>query len=91
VLSVSCSQIGGAASPEQHGAATLAAHYAGVLRELEDQPRAPAAVVIRNAREAMRCAPGVRQARAKKPIRDREIGGLNDETPVLAGVPEESA
>jgi integrase len=44
-----------------HSVATLANHYAGVLRELEDQPRVSAADAIRRAREAARCAPGVRQ------------------------------
>ena len=33
-----------------HSVATLAKHYAGVLRELEGQPQKPAADVIRNAR-----------------------------------------
>jgi hypothetical protein len=33
------------------------------LRELEDQPRTPAAEAIRSAREVVRCAPDVRQAR----------------------------
>jgi site-specific recombinase XerD len=44
-----------------HSVATLAKHYAGVLRELEGQPRKPAAEVIRSAREQLRCAPDVRQ------------------------------
>lgn len=35
-----------------HSVATLARHYAGVLEELEDQPRVPAAEAIRRAREA---------------------------------------
>lgn len=35
-----------------HSVATLARHYAGVLEELEDQPRAPAAEAIRRARES---------------------------------------
>jgi len=60
------------ADEAEHSVATLAAHYAGVLRELEDQPREPAATVIQSAREATRCAPGVRQARAEKLIGDRE-------------------
>lgn len=34
-----------------HSVATLAGHYAGVLRELEDQPRTAAADAIRGARE----------------------------------------
>jgi integrase len=45
-----------------HSVATLANHYAGVLRELEDQPRTPAAEAIRKAREAVSCSPYVRQA-----------------------------
>jgi len=47
-----------------HSVATLAKHYAGVLRELEGQPRKPAADVIREAREQVRCSPGVRQAQS---------------------------
>jgi integrase len=47
-----------------HSVTTLAGHYAGVLRELEDQPRTPAAEAIRSAREAARCSPDVRQALA---------------------------
>jgi integrase len=34
-----------------HSIATLAKHYAGVMRELEDQPRVPAGEAIRQARE----------------------------------------
>jgi integrase len=45
-----------------HSVATLANHYAGVLRELEDQSRVTAADAIRRAREAVRCAPDVRQS-----------------------------
>lgn len=37
-----------------HSVATLARHYAGVLEELEDQPRVPAAEAIRQAREQTR-------------------------------------
>jgi hypothetical protein len=48
-----------------HSVATLAKHYAGVMRELEDKPRTPAAEAIRSAREQVRCAPGVRQAQSK--------------------------
>jgi integrase len=48
-----------------HSVATLAKHYAGVLRELEDKPRTPAAEAIRSAREQVRCAPDVRQAQSK--------------------------
>ena len=47
-----------------HSVATLAKHYAGVMRELEDKPRTPAAEAIRSAREQVRCAPGVRQAQS---------------------------
>lgn len=39
-----------------HSVATLAARYAGVIRELNGQPRVPAAEAIRLAR----CAPSVR-------------------------------
>ena len=46
--------------------ATLAKHYAGVLRELEGQPRKPAADVIREAREQVRCSPYVRQATVRR-------------------------
>jgi hypothetical protein len=53
-----------AADQAGHSVATLAGHYAGVMRELEDQPRTPAAEAIRRAREAVRCAPDVRHARA---------------------------
>jgi integrase len=48
-----------------HSVATLAKHYAGVMRELEDKPRTPAAEAIRSAREQVRCAPGVRQTQSK--------------------------
>jgi len=48
-----------------HSIATLAKHYAGVLRELEGQPRKPAAEVIRHAREQVRCSPSVPQAEAQ--------------------------
>jgi hypothetical protein len=34
-----------------HSVATLARNYAGVIRELKDQPRLPAAEAIRRARE----------------------------------------
>jgi integrase len=37
-----------------HSIATLAKHYAGVIRELEDRPRVPAADAIRDARDAQR-------------------------------------
>jgi site-specific recombinase XerD len=36
-----------------HSIATLAKHYAGVIRELEDKPRVPAAEAIRQARESV--------------------------------------
>jgi integrase len=52
-----------AADQAGHSVATLAGHYAGVMRELEDQPRTLAAEAIRRAREAARCAPYVRQVR----------------------------
>ena len=47
-----------------HSVATLAKHYAGVLEELEDQPRTPAAEAIREARTQLRCAHNVRSAPA---------------------------
>jgi len=47
-----------------HSVATLAKHYAGVLRELEGQAKKPAAEVIREARDQVRCSPDVRQARS---------------------------
>jgi integrase len=43
-----------------HSVATLAKHYAGVLEELEDKPRIPAADAIREARNQLRCAQSVR-------------------------------
>ncbi len=45
-----------------HSLATLAKHYAGVLRELEHEPRLPAAEAIRGARERVRVATELRQA-----------------------------
>lgn len=45
-----------------HSVATLARHYAGVLRELEHAPRTPAAEAIGAARERMSVATGLRQA-----------------------------
>jgi integrase len=45
-----------------HSIATLAKHYAGTIRELEDAPRVPAAEAIRQAREQIRCATSVRKA-----------------------------
>jgi len=47
-----------------HSVATLAKHYAGVLRELEGQPQKSASEVIRSAREEVRCSPYVRQTQA---------------------------
>jgi integrase len=43
-----------------HSVATLAKHYAGVLEELDDQPRTPAAEAINTARSRLRCAQNVR-------------------------------
>jgi hypothetical protein len=40
--------------------ATLAKHYAGVLEELEEKPRIPAAEAIQQARNTLRCAQDVR-------------------------------
>jgi hypothetical protein len=37
-----------------HSIATLARHYAGVIRELQNKPRAPAGEAIRDARDAQR-------------------------------------
>jgi integrase len=45
-----------------HSIATLAKHYAGVIEELEDQPRIPASDAIRKAREEVSCAKFVRNA-----------------------------
>ena len=44
-----------------HSVATLARHYAGVLRELEHAPRTPAAEAIRAARERIGVATGLRR------------------------------
>jgi hypothetical protein len=44
-----------------HSVATLARHYAGVLRELEHTPRTPADEAIREARERVEVATGLRQ------------------------------
>ena len=44
-----------------HGLATLARHYAGVIAELEGEPRIPAAEAIRKARERVACSTGVRR------------------------------
>ncbi len=43
-----------------HSVATLAKHYAGVLDELEDEARTPAAEAINAARHQLRCAQDVR-------------------------------
>ena len=43
-----------AADQAGHSIATLAKHYAGVIRELEEAPRVPAAQAIRDARDALR-------------------------------------
>lgn len=45
-----------------HSIATLAKHYAGVIRELEDKPRVSASDAIREARENISCANSVRIA-----------------------------
>jgi integrase len=45
-----------AADQAGHSVATLANHYAGVIQELEDQPRVPAAEAIRRARAEVRGA-----------------------------------
>jgi hypothetical protein len=45
-----------------HSIATLARCYAGVIRELEDTPRVPAAEAVRQAREIISCANSVRTA-----------------------------
>jgi integrase len=44
-----------------HSVATLARHYAGVLSELEHAPRTPADEAIREARERVAVATGLRQ------------------------------
>jgi integrase len=43
-----------------HSVATLAKHYAGTLKELEDRPRTPAAATINAARSQLKCAQSVR-------------------------------
>ena len=50
-----------------HSIATLAKHYAGVIRELENEPRKPAAEAVREAREQVRCATDVRKAELASP------------------------
>jgi hypothetical protein len=47
-----------------HSVATLARHYAGVLRELEHAPRTPADEAIHAARERVSVATGLRQEHA---------------------------
>lgn len=52
-----------------HSVATLATHYAGVIRELEDEERVPAAEAIRQAREQLAsesCATIVRQTAERR-------------------------
>jgi integrase len=51
-----------------HSVATLARHYAGVIKELEGQPRVAAAEAIRQARERVVCSTGVRAAQAAAAI-----------------------
>jgi site-specific recombinase XerD len=46
-----------------HSIATLAKHYAGVIRELEDAPRTPAAEAIDEAREKLRSATDARRSK----------------------------
>jgi hypothetical protein len=46
-----------------HSVATLARHYAGVIRELRDVPRVPAAELIRAARTEVTAAGGTRTGR----------------------------
>ncbi len=53
-----------------HSVATLARHYAGVIRELEDQPRLPAAEAIRAARDRVACSTEVRSGQAAAAITD---------------------
>jgi hypothetical protein len=43
-----------------HSIATLARHYAGTIRELEDRPRIPAGEAIREARERISVATSLR-------------------------------
>jgi len=50
-----------------HSIATLARHYAGAIRELEDAPRIPASEAIREARECSEVATGLRQAPSRNP------------------------
>jgi hypothetical protein len=62
-----------------HSVATLAKHYAGVLDELEDEPRTPAAEVINAARNQLRCAQNVRTEQMGE-------GPLAGESPATVGV-----
>ena len=50
-----------------HSVATLAQHYAGVLEELEDKPKIPAAEAIKEARSELRCAQFVRASEISAP------------------------
>jgi hypothetical protein len=50
-----------------HSVATLAQHYAGVLEELEDKPKIPAADAIKEARSELRCAQFVRTPEISAP------------------------
>jgi hypothetical protein len=63
-----------------HSVATLARHYAGVLEELEDQPRVPADVAIRRAREAT--SGQLRLARDSQPAGDQRRRLLGHDQPV---------
>ena len=45
-----------------HSVATLARHYAGVIKELHGQAKIPAAEAIRQARERISCTADVRHA-----------------------------
>jgi hypothetical protein len=52
-----------------HSIATLARHYAGTMRELESEPRVPAAEAIRQAREQV-C--GTHSGRTHQILDDRK-------------------
>jgi integrase len=62
-----------------HSVATLANHYAGVLKELEDGSRIRAAVAIRAARAEIKCAQDVRTGETGEEDR-------SDESPATTGV-----
>jgi hypothetical protein len=51
-----------------HSVAALAKHYAGVIKELEDQPRVPAAEAIVEARERIAWSIGLRSIQAAAAI-----------------------